>query len=72
MTEKIEVDTGIEDPDQRESLVESIRLQAKQQGLRAEVYANHTTRFTIKIDGNDEGHVLAFAAALTSWARKRT
>lgn len=72
MTTQFELDCGVEDPDQRENLIESIRLQARQQGMKAHVQA--TTQgsvMIIRVTGPDEGKVLAFEAAIKSWANRR-
>lgn len=72
MTEELEIDSGINNPDQRENFIESIRLQAKVQGLVARVYANSdSSQMKVIVDGEDEGRVLAFAAAVKSWTNRR-
>lgn len=71
MTHQFEVNSGVADPDQRENLIESIRLQARQQGMRAHVQANTGPVMLISVTGSDEGRVLAFEAAIKSWANRR-
>lgn len=70
MTEEFDFDSGIPNPDHRENLIEAIRLQAKQQGIQAHVYC-HGDTLKVVLDGTDRGKILAYAAAINSWARRQ-
>jgi hypothetical protein len=70
MIVRFSINSRVQDPDTRENLIESIRLQATQQGMRAHVYGNSPT-LTIEIAGSDEGRLKAFEAAVRLWARNQ-
>lgn len=67
MQAQFSINSRVQDPDLRENLIESIRLQASQQGMRAIVRGNSPI-LSIEISGSDEGRLKAFEAAIRLWA----
>ena len=71
MKTKFVIGVSIANLDTRENLIESIRLQALQQDMIAQVNANDPTMFKITLSGEDRGKLVAFEAAVRTWAREQ-
>lgn len=71
MEHRFKISTGISSPDLRENLIESIRLQARQQGMRATV-APEGQDLRITLECTDRGTIIAMEAAIKSWVERQT